>query len=470
MAFLRRPNREPEAPESPAGAVVATTSGGARIRAYVPLGGILSAFFLLQLPSVLNRRPGWDESVYVGIGKYFASGGAAGLYEPIRPPGLPLLTGLAWLVGDPVPISRFVALLGALGLIVTVWWLARELGGLAAANAAALVLVLTPVFEREAVSIMTEVPSALFGTLALAAVLKRRAVLGGVLAAAAFVTRFAAGLFLPVLAVYLGARRDWRGLALLLAGFAIASAPYFLANAWFHGSALGPLVEASRYAANPENAVQGTWENVTYYLVLFLTNPLLILAVAGLSRDTLAVAIAALVPLAFHTWIASKEAIYFILPLPFIAVLAGIGVAGILRAIPGRSARVVGPAVAAIGLALTLAVTLPAIGRELTADRAGGHPDAYAAVAALPGPVLTSDPRVVTVTNKLAIPFYQTHSSVNGDVEFAMHDQNARVALFSLDAFGCGADCDSIVANLQRDFAFGWRPVFSDGRATVYVR
>ena len=60
------------------------------MRAYLPLAGILGAFFLLQLPSVLNRRPGWDESVYVGIGKYFASGGAVGLYEPIRPPGLPL--------------------------------------------------------------------------------------------------------------------------------------------------------------------------------------------------------------------------------------------------------------------------------------------------------------------------------------------------------------------------------------------
>jgi len=247
MAFLRRPNRQPEAPKSPVWATLATARRGELVRAYLPLGAILGAFFLLQLPSVLNRRPGWDESVYVGIGKYLASGGAAGLYEPIRPPGLPLLTGLAWLVGDPVPISRFLALLGALALVAAVWWLARELGGLAAANAAALVLVLTPVFEREAVSIMTEVPSALLGTLALAAVLKRRVVLGGVLAAAAFITRFAAGLFLPVLAVYLGARRDWRSLALLLAAFAIASAPYFLANAWFHGSARGmPPIRRTR--------------------------------------------------------------------------------------------------------------------------------------------------------------------------------------------------------------------------------
>jgi 4-amino-4-deoxy-L-arabinose transferase-like glycosyltransferase len=470
MAFLRRPNREPEAPESAAGATSRTPARGPWFRDRLPLLGILGALFLVQVPSVLYRRPGWDEAVYVGIGKYFASGGSAGLYEPIRPPGLPLATGLAWLVGDPVLISRFLALLGALALIATVWWLARDLGGLAAANAAALVLALTPVFEREAVSIMTEVPSALLGTLALTAVLQRRAVAGGVLAAAAFITRFAAGLFLPVLAVDLAARRDWRGLALLVTGFAIAAAPYFVANAWFHGSPLGPLVEASRYAANPENSVAGTWENATYYLALFLTNPLLLLAVAGLRRNTLAVALAAIVPLAFHTWIASKEAIYFILPLPFIAVLAGVGVAGILRAIPRRSARIVGPAVAAIGLALALAVTLPAIARELTADRSGGHPGAYAAVAALPGPVLTSDPRVVTVTDKLAIPFYQTHSTVNGDVEFAAHDEDASVALLSLDAFECGAECDSILANLQRDFAFGWREVFSDGRATVYVR
>jgi 4-amino-4-deoxy-L-arabinose transferase-like glycosyltransferase len=454
------------ATELPVAATLATGLGADRIRAYLPLFAILIAFVLVQLPSVLNRQPGWDESVYVGIGKYFASGGTVGLYESIRPPGVPLLTGLAWLVGDPVPLSRFLALLGAIGLIAAVWWLAKEFGGLAAANAAAAVLLLTPVFEREAVSIMTEVPAALLGTLALAAVLKRGAALSGVLAAAAFVTRFAAGLFLPVLAVYLAARRDWRGLALMTTAFLLGSAPYFLANAWFHGSALGPLVEASRYAANPENSVQGTWENLTYYPALFLTNPLLILAVAGLRRETLPLATTALVPLLFHTWIASKEAIYFILPLPFLAVLAGIGVATILRRIPRRAAWVVGPAVAAIALA----VTLPAIARELAADRSGGHPAAYDAVAAVPGPVLTSDPRIVTVTNKLAIPFYQTHSSVNGDVVFEEHEGEARVALFSLGAFGCGPDCDAIVANLQRDLAAGWRPVFSDGRVTVNER
>jgi 4-amino-4-deoxy-L-arabinose transferase-like glycosyltransferase len=446
--------------------VVERAPRGELVRVYLPLLGILAAFFVIQLPSVLNRRPGWDESVYIGIGKYFASGGTVGLYEPIRPPGLPLLTGLTWLIGDPVPISRFVALLGALGLIAAVWWLGRELGGLAAANAGAALLALTPVFAREAVSVMTEVPSALLGTVALGAILMRRAVLAGVLTAAAFVTRFAAGLFLPVLAVYLAAKRDWRGLALLLGGFVVGSAPYFLANAWFHGSALGPLVEASRYAANPENSVQGTWENVTYYLALFLTNPLLILAVAGIRRDTLPVAIAALVPLVFHTWIASKEAIYFILPLPFVAILAGVGLARILHALPRRAVWVAGPALAV----LTLALTVPAVARELAADRSGGHAAAYDAVAALPGPVLTSDPRIVTVSNQLAIPFYQTHSSVNGDVEFAAHGQDAHVALFSLDAFECGPECDSIVANLQRDFAFDWRPVFSDGRATVYVR
>jgi hypothetical protein len=168
----------------------------------------------------------------------------------------------------------------------------------------------------------------------------------------------------------------------------------------------------------------------------------------------------------FHTWIASKEAIYFILPLPFVAILAGVGLARILHALPRRAVWVAGPALAV----LTLALTVPAVARELAADRSGGHAAAYDAVAALPGPVLTSDPRIVTVSNQLAIPFYQTHSSVNGDVEFAAHGQDAHVALFSLDAFECGPECDSIVANLQRDFAFDWRPVFSDGRATVYVR
>ena len=453
-------------PEQRAPGAVASGRVDTWARNYVPLAAVLVAFFVAQLASVINRPPGWDESVYIGIGKYFASAGTAGLYEPIRPPGLPLLTGLAWLIGDPVPISRFMALLGALGLIVAVWWLARDLGGLAAANIGAALLAVTPIFAREATSILTEVPAALLGTLALAAVIRRKVVMAGLLTAAAFVTRFAAGLFLPVALVYLAARRDWRGLGLHAIAFAVAAAPYLLANARFHGSALGPLVEAARYAANPENSVQGTWQNLTFYPALFLTNPLLIVAVAGLRRDTLAVAIAAIVPLAFHTWIASKEAIYFILPLPFIAVLAGVGVARILHALPGKVVWATRPAL----VALTLAVTLPAAALALGPERAHGHPGAYAAVAALPGPVLTSDPRIVTVSNKLAIPFYQTHSSVNGNVVFKEREGEARVALLLLDAFGCGHDCDVIVVSLQRELAAGWRPVFSDGRATVYVR
>ena len=32
---------------------------------------------------------GWDEAVYLGMGKYIYSGGAIGLFEEIRPLGLP---------------------------------------------------------------------------------------------------------------------------------------------------------------------------------------------------------------------------------------------------------------------------------------------------------------------------------------------------------------------------------------------
>ena len=40
----------------------------------------------------------WDESVYMGMGKYIYSNGQIGLWEDIRPIVLPLILGLFWKV------------------------------------------------------------------------------------------------------------------------------------------------------------------------------------------------------------------------------------------------------------------------------------------------------------------------------------------------------------------------------------
>ncbi len=54
----------------------------------------VKSFFLLKFHDLI-----WDESVYLAVGKYLYSSGTVGLWEMIRPPILPIFTGLFWKLG-----------------------------------------------------------------------------------------------------------------------------------------------------------------------------------------------------------------------------------------------------------------------------------------------------------------------------------------------------------------------------------
>ena len=74
----------------------------ARLMSFFPLL-IIIAFFVLHLMFVFYPRPLiWDESVYVGMGKFLFSAGTIGLWEDLRPMGMALIYGPLSLLGLPV--------------------------------------------------------------------------------------------------------------------------------------------------------------------------------------------------------------------------------------------------------------------------------------------------------------------------------------------------------------------------------
>src|SRR3989344_1513633 len=100
-----------------------------------------------------ERVVGWDESVYIGMGKYIASFGSVGLWEDIRPPGMPILLGFTWLFGIPYGYVSLLFFLGTMGLL---YLILRGTAGLIAA-----VLFAVAAVEHSFLS-MTHVPAAFF--------------------------------------------------------------------------------------------------------------------------------------------------------------------------------------------------------------------------------------------------------------------------------------------------------------------
>ena len=66
-----------------------------------PIHWVLLVFSVVRLIHILTKFHFilWDEAVYIGIGKFMFSYGSAGLFEIIRPLGLPLILGSLWSVG-----------------------------------------------------------------------------------------------------------------------------------------------------------------------------------------------------------------------------------------------------------------------------------------------------------------------------------------------------------------------------------
>jgi 4-amino-4-deoxy-L-arabinose transferase-like glycosyltransferase len=220
--------------------------------------------------------PAWDEAVYIGIGKYLYSGGTAGLFEAIRPPGLPLLTGALWRVGlDPLLWARVVSLLLAAVAVLLAYALARRLYSPLAGRLAAVLLVCAPLFFIWSGRIMTEIPSAVFLLLALWLLARGVDFLTGLSAGAALLIRFPQGVLvfaavvLCLLGLVAGPRPTRRALLAQAVRFSggvlLVVAPYLVATAFAYrthaeswwGAALRPILLAGAHKDNPFESMTG---------------------------------------------------------------------------------------------------------------------------------------------------------------------------------------------------------------------
>ncbi|MGH2446362.1 MAG: hypothetical protein ACRDGD_10035 [Candidatus Limnocylindria bacterium] len=128
---------------------------------------MLLALILADFARVVARLIGvdatlhWDESVYAVRARSWVDPDAPlSGWSHIRPPLLPLVATIPVLAGGDEWQLRSLGLIGAIGLLLASWWLARLLAGPVAGVAAVAVLATGPSLLRESGVMLTDVPSA----------------------------------------------------------------------------------------------------------------------------------------------------------------------------------------------------------------------------------------------------------------------------------------------------------------------
>ncbi|MEM4638063.1 MAG: hypothetical protein QXK76_03535, partial [Candidatus Woesearchaeota archaeon] len=91
---------------------------------------IILIFIILKIFTInseLYKTPLWDETVYLGMGKYLYSYGNSGLWESIRPIGLPIITGLMWTIGEQILFTKILLIIFSSLLIYITYLLSLSL-------------------------------------------------------------------------------------------------------------------------------------------------------------------------------------------------------------------------------------------------------------------------------------------------------------------------------------------------------
>ncbi len=354
-----------------------------------PILALLLLFFLIKIYFITSRYhlPIWDEAVYIGMGKYIYSAGAAGLWEMIRPYGLPMILGASWSIGlDQVYSSQIIAIFFSCATIFMTYLIAKELFNKKVALVSAFLLAITPVFFLYSIYALTEIPSTLFVLLAVYFYIKKKYIYSGLFTGIAFLFRFPQGLILVPIALAMVA--DWfferkypknvkgkknhslsfkdniliKNILFYAIGFAIIMIPFlslnFIAYNDYTSKATDaifrPLILAAPHQGNIFESVGGDTlsarlYDIFYYMIMMLKNNILfalsifgaIMLLMRYKEKVRILSFAFLIYLAYYSYIINKQERFMIAFLPIICILTAYSLFYIIeKLLPKKTAAI----------------------------------------------------------------------------------------------------------------------------------
>lgn len=354
---------------------------------------------------VINNSPlvGWDESVYIGMGKYLASGADSGLYEEIRPTGLPILTGLLSKAdGDHLLFSRIAMLIVSIGVVVASMRVASRFTGSKVAYLGGLFLAITPLFFEYSTQVMSSMLSILLVLLSYLALEREHYKRCGLFMGLAVLTRFPSGMFLLLIIASLIYNKKSQKLPTVIGWAALAISPYFIINLILGYGLFAPIIQAFSHAGN-----QNFSQSLFYYFpILIKQSPLVLFIPFGImfaiKRKYYLLLASALLPLLYFTLIANKQPRFLLLALPFLIMLGFFGLQWII--LKTRKSYLV-PRIATLVLLLAIFMSFSQI--DFNKDDFSNYQPIILALENVTGPVIVTDPIPTSYTNIKAIPAYE---------------------------------------------------------------
>ena len=252
-------------------------------------------FIVFQM-IILYKQPllGWDEAVYAGMAKYIASSGNIGLWEDLRPLGLPILLSIIWKLpattATHIIFSKILMILIAAFCLLMTHKVEKNIFNGKTAILATIILATTPIFIFNSNLILTELLSTLFGLTALYFFINSKYYLTGIFTAIAFLTKFPQGILLIAFTTPLFFSHQYKNIFKIITCSFVATLPFFIFNFASYGNIFHTLIAAAPHQNNPTfSIIDGTiisyLHNTFYYLIeLFKQNILLIFAIPALFR------------------------------------------------------------------------------------------------------------------------------------------------------------------------------------------
>jgi asparagine N-glycosylation enzyme membrane subunit Stt3 len=443
----------------------------ARIKNYIynnwQIIAIIVVFFFVRMFFLFTRyhMPVWDEAVYLGIGKYIYSSGISGLWESIRPLGLPIITGLYWSFGlDQMFFSELTAVIFSVGTIFVTYLIGKKVFDKNAGIIAAVLVAIFPVFFYYSGIIMTEIPSTFFVLLAIYLFIENRLILAGIASGIAFMFKFPQGIIFPILAFMLtvkyltdnkaGKSKTYfqiladksfiADMLRLVLPFLIISFAFFVFNYHTYAPYSTSLIEAAFKpliigGAHQNNIYQGvlgqTLEshlyNAFYYFIIILKNsPFLFLSLIAFIvlyfKDKLyknekiaLIFLSLIIYLTYYSYIIIKQERFTIMFMPFLCIISSYL---FLQAMNSSKKSVIAMASYMILLSILLFSAVFAINTDSRyyawqndkslepkiVNEFYQYFETSGNGSQIEGPILTTDPVFAAYSDKRFIPLYDT--------------------------------------------------------------
>ncbi len=466
---------------------------------------LLYIFFKLFVIVTFFHDIGWDESVYLGMGKYIYSNGEIGLWEEIRPLFLPLLLGLFWKLKLPyILVIDLIMFLFTLGTIFLCYKCCKELLTRQTflseyhqemfSILSSFLLMLSTIFFNHSFSIMTEIPAAFFILLAFYLYLKEKNTFFiGLAAAAAFLTKFTAGIIIVSIGLVIildcildNNKKDFlKKLMLFALGNSLLIIPFFIFNSYFYfyhnpvadsllSSAIYPLIKGSMHQSNIVHAVSNPILNLFFYpIALIKDNSLFIVGLMSIffyvftnNKDLRYIGLSSLFYLTYLTLITNKQSRFIILILPLIIIASMYTLAILLKKYQNTSHNFT---LTHICCSLMVIITLTHFILPMLHNQSSlpfpfieEKPEIinqyyqFPTKSSIPSPLLTTDPRFAAYNDLLFIPVY--NNATDALFVYQTVKENAQGVIYSEDFYPCSTViCEQqkqeLYTNIMSDFS-----------------